>query len=196
MIEQQTTGSRMTTKQYFTQAGAAAAFAVRAHDGQVRTGTQFPYVVHPLGVGQILRECYPLRDDLEAAGYLHDVIEDTDVTYEDLLDRFGQSVADMVMDVTRRRGWRLEDYASNGDVMRLKGADVLDNMLDTLRGLEKGHDVWIRFNAGKGKIDYWDKVIDMVQARLRHEVATGDKTLLMRLDDALYRIRAWERIRP
>jgi hypothetical protein len=35
----------MTPAQHFTNAGAAAAFAVRAHDGQVRTGTQFPYVM-------------------------------------------------------------------------------------------------------------------------------------------------------
>lgn len=171
--------------QHFTLAGAAAAFAVRAHDGQVRTGTLFPYVTHPLGVAHILRELY---DDeiLEAAGYLHDVVEDTDVTEDDILGRFGPDVTFLVMAVTRRQGWSLEQYAYSKDVMRLKAADVLDNVLDTIRGLHKGHDVWSRFGKGKGKTDYWRKVQSLAFRTLSD--ASGpysDADLLGRLARAL-----------
>lgn len=178
MSEQKTTGSAVP-KQHFTLAGAAAAFAVRAHDGQRRIGTTFPYVVHPLGVGQILREFYPDRDDLEAAGYLHDVIEDTEYTYDNIKAGFGERVADLVIAVTRRRGWDLADYADDKDVMRLKAADVIDNVLDTIRGLEKGHDVWSRFSAGKLKVDYWTKITDMVDEALSDD--PDDEPLIDRL---------------
>lgn len=155
--------------QYSTLAGAAAAFAIRAHDGQVRTGTQFPYVVHPIGVAHILREFYPKDETLEAAGYLHDVIEDTEVTFVELELRFGHKVADLVLAVTRRPNWSLDRYAANKDVMRLKAADVIDNVLDTIRGLEKGHDVWSRFRAGRNKVDYWAHISTMVSASLKDE---------------------------
>lgn len=148
-------------KQYTTLAGEAAAFSVRAHEGQVRTGTQFPYVVHPIGVAHLLREHYPDNEYLEAAGYLHDVIEDTPVTLQEIEERFGWPVAYLVNAVTRKPGWKLSDYAADKDVMRLKAADVIDNVRDTIRGLDKGHDVWSRFSAGRGKAGYWMNITAM-----------------------------------
>lgn len=179
----------MTPPQHYTQAGAAAAFAVRAHDGQVRTGTQFPYVTHPLGVGQILRELYPDNDELEAAGYLHDVVEDTDVTIEDIENRFGTRVAVLVGGVTRKPGWHLD--ASSHDIVRLKVADVIDNVLDTIRGLRKGHDVWSRFRKGRNKIDYWQKIEDIaVDALFDNGYAVdADFQLLLRLREAMLEVR-------
>lgn len=155
--------------QHWSLAGAAAAFAVRAHDGQVRTGTQFPYVVHPIGVAHILREFYPGDEILEAAGYLHDVVEDTDFSIDQIEGRFGPDVSYLVAAVTRRPGWKLEHYADVPDVMRLKAADVIDNVLDTIRGLEKGHDVWSRFSAGRRKVLYWHKICDMAWECLKNE---------------------------
>lgn len=156
-------------KQYDTLAGEAAAFAIRAHEGQIRTGTRFPYVVHPIGTGMLLRQYYPDNEALEAAGYLHDVIEDTDVTYDDLIDRFGMEVAYLVHAVTRRPDWNLRFFGPDANVMRLKAADVIDNIRDTVRGLRKGHDVWSRFSGGRNKVLYWRKVATIASQSILSE---------------------------
>ena len=73
----------------------AAKFAERAHQGAHRKGTSIPYIVHPLETALIASM---LTDDEEilAAALLHDTIEDTDVTYEELKREFGTRVADLV----------------------------------------------------------------------------------------------------
>ncbi|MCL1863264.1 MAG: bifunctional (p)ppGpp synthetase/guanosine-3',5'-bis(diphosphate) 3'-pyrophosphohydrolase [Defluviitaleaceae bacterium] len=73
-----------------------------AHEGHIdqRRKTGEPYILHPLSVGIILAE---IRTDLEsiAAGILHDVIEDTDYTMDDIEARFGDDVALLVGGVTK-----------------------------------------------------------------------------------------------
>jgi hypothetical protein len=154
-------------KQYDTLVGEAAAFAVRAHDGQVRMGTRFPYVVHPLGVGMLLRDFYPDHPELEAAGYLHDVVEDTDISIQTISEKFGVVVAYYVECVTRQPGVDLMQNLVDSNVARLKAADLIDNMLDTIRGIEKGHDVWERFSKGRGKINYWRNVTQRIIVTLK-----------------------------
>ena len=72
--------------------------AAKAHEGQMRQSGE-PYIIHPLNVAIILAQ---LELDLETieAGLLHDVVEDTDVTIEDIRAEFGDEVADLVDGVT------------------------------------------------------------------------------------------------
>lgn len=176
---------KATIRQNDTLAARAATFALRAHDGQYRKGTKFPYASHPIGVGHLLRDYYPHNEDLEVAGYLHDVIEDTEYTYMDLFERFGERVAWLVDCVTHRppgwRGginkditWSLEDRMKDPDVARLKAADVMDNVRDTIRGLQKGHDVWSRFRSGERKSTYWQNLSTIVSDRLPGEPIASD----------------------
>lgn len=74
-------------------------FAREAHEGQVRDSGE-PYIMHPVEVARILAE---RRLDAEslAAAILHDTIEDCGVPYEELVKRFGQSVADLVQALTK-----------------------------------------------------------------------------------------------
>lgn len=159
-------GRKASVEQHSTVAARAAAYAVVAHQGQVRKGTQFPYVVHPIGVAHILRQYYPDDEALEAAGYLHDVLEDTDTPESFLRERFGDDVTDLVVGVTNNGNWRLADHLDNPRVLRLKAADTIDNILDTIRGLEKGHDVWSRFGAGRRKVKTWRKHSDLISQHL------------------------------
>ena len=73
----------------------AAVFAARAHDGQVRKGSGIPYILHPMEVASIVST---LTDDEEviAAALLHDTIEDTAVTEEEIRALFGDRVASLV----------------------------------------------------------------------------------------------------
>src|SRR5574342_380805 len=78
----------------------AIALALRAHEAQVRKGDgQLPYAVHPVTVALILSR-YTGDEDTIIAGLLHDTLEDTVVTKEEVERAFGEKVRDMVLDVT------------------------------------------------------------------------------------------------
>ena len=74
-------------------------FAEKAHRGQLRKSGE-PYIIHPVAVAQIIAE---LRLDSEsiAAALLHDVIEDTPATHEEVAEKFGDTVADLVEGVSK-----------------------------------------------------------------------------------------------
>lgn len=74
-------------------------FAAKAHEGQKRSSGQ-PYIIHPLAVAYILLEL-GMDTDTICAAMLHDVVEDTHVTLEEVKKRFGQDVAMLVDGVTK-----------------------------------------------------------------------------------------------
>ena len=94
----------------------AYAYAAAAHAGQVRLSGE-PYLSHPLAVAEVLAE---LGFDAHsvAAGLLHDTVEDTKVTLEEVDAEFGEQVADIVDGVT------LEE----------KGAQIFDAILAVASG--------------------------------------------------------------
>lgn len=73
----------------------AIIFAVKAHHDTERRGKGFPYIVHPLEAVEIVATITP-DQELLAAAVLHDVIEDTDVTVDQLRAEFGDRIADLV----------------------------------------------------------------------------------------------------
>jgi (p)ppGpp synthase/HD superfamily hydrolase len=74
-------------------------FARSRHEGQRRDADDAPFVVHPLEVAILLRDAgYP--DHVVATGALHEVLEDTDVDKDELQERFGPEVAELVEDLT------------------------------------------------------------------------------------------------
>lgn len=73
--------------------------AVRSHEGQLRCSGQ-PYVIHPILVAKIVAELGMDKESVIAA-LLHDVVEDTDLTLEDVTENFGKSVASLVDGVTK-----------------------------------------------------------------------------------------------
>ena len=136
----------------------AISFAMEAHRGTVRKGTERPYILHPIEVLQILSS---MKADagLMAAGVLHDTIEDTAVTLKDIVDNFGADVAALVNGHTedKRQSWFVRKLT---DICELEDADVRLKMLimaDTVSNLrslyadyrEAGEELWLRFNAPK-----------------------------------------------
>ena len=107
----------------------AADYATLAHTGQVRDDGTTPYITHPELVASILTL---VTDDesIIAAGWLHDTIEDTDVTYEDLAAEFGQRIADLVHEVTHivhKKGNYFPRLHTKDGIM-IKFADKLSNL--------------------------------------------------------------------
>lgn len=79
---------------------ASVKFATRAHRNQVRKYTGEPYIMHPLAVAEIVRTVPNHTEEMLVAAVLHDVVEDTDVTIQDICDRFGTVVGMYVEYVT------------------------------------------------------------------------------------------------
>ena len=77
----------------------ALGFAAEAHTGQVRKYTGEPYINHPVEVMNIVRSV-PHTGDMLCAALLHDVVEDCDVTIEEIDALFGCAVRAMVSDLT------------------------------------------------------------------------------------------------
>ncbi len=124
---------------------AAAAFATAAHAsiGQVRKYTGEPYIVHPRAVAALVAQAGG-DDGMVAAAWLHDVVEDTPVTLEDIRDQFGDDIGDLVFwltDISRpadgnRSARKALDRAHNGQAparaKAVKLADLIDNSISIL----------------------------------------------------------------
>lgn len=110
----------------------AIKFATEAHNGQKRKSGD-PYIVHPLAVMKILED-WGMDEDTVIAGVLHDTVEDTEVTLDDIKNEFGESVAFLVDGVTKlskaRSGMRdIDTYLpqTRDNLLRLlvaTGADI------------------------------------------------------------------------
>lgn len=83
----------------------AVDIATKAHAGQLRK-TGEPYIIHPLAVKKILEE-WKMDEDTIIAGVLHDTVEDTDVTLNDIREEFGDTVAFLVDGVTKLSAARM-----------------------------------------------------------------------------------------
>jgi len=139
----------------------AIEFAARAHRHQQRKGTRVPYIVHPLGVAHILidHEC---PQELVIAGILHDTVEDTGVTINELRERFGAKVAALVEGASepdRSDSWEHRkrhtiEYlkTASRDVALVACADKLDNIRSMRRDFARlGDAIWARFNRDREK---------------------------------------------
>lgn len=116
-------------------------FATKAHDGQQRKYSGAPYIIHPVAVSKIVATVKH-TPEMIAAAYLHDVVEDTDVTVDEIEREFGDTVANLVYwltDISKpedgNRSARKEIDAvhySKGpaDAQTIKIADLIDNSLD------------------------------------------------------------------
>ena len=133
----------------------AILFATKAHDGQRRKTDNVEMIFHPFTVGMILQR-EKMDDDTVIAGILHDVVEDTKYSIEDIKNIFGKNVSDKVEEVTENKKleWkeRKEEAIKKIRTASLEGkmiecADKINN-LETLYDLlkERGEAIWNNFN--------------------------------------------------
>jgi len=129
-------------------------YATIAHSSQKRKDGQ-PYITHPVSVAKIAEELWwkvwhkfvrssetaqNIAETITAAALLHDIIEDTDTEYDDLVSEFGRDVADTVYGVTRKQGQNYFEFI-RGIVIEddyyvhiVKIADLEHNMSDLSEG--------------------------------------------------------------
>lgn len=140
----------------------AIVFAVQAHSGMVRKGTATPYILHPLEAAAIVAT---ITNDEEviAAAVLHDVLEDTPVTVNQLTEEFGQRVTAFVSaesenkreEIPAAETWKLRkqetiDALYNEKHLTIKMialGDKLSNVRAIYRDYQAlGDKLWDRFN--------------------------------------------------
>ena len=93
-------------------------FATKAHGSQKRKYTGEPYIVHPIAVSEIVKTVSH-TDEMVAAALLHDVVEDTPVTIQEIETKFGSKVAELV-------GWLTDtSRPENGNRKTRKSIDRL-----------------------------------------------------------------------
>lgn len=136
----------------------AIRFATAAHAGQKRKGSDVPYIVHPMEVLQLLTDMNA-DENLQIAGILHDVVEDTYVTIEQVEKEFGREVSRLVASHTEERGksWCEQKRATieivkkaDKPVQMLIMADKISNLKSMLYDyMEKGEELWERFGSTK-----------------------------------------------
>ncbi len=149
----------------------AVKFAAEAHSGMKRKGTGMPYILHPLEVAVIAGTMTPDPEVL-AAAVLHDTVEDTPVTSEEIRAEFGDRVAMLVEAETedKREGtppsesWQIRKdesldelkNASDPGVSVMWLADKLSNIRSFVRlKEERGDDLWELFNQRDAKKQAW-----------------------------------------
>lgn len=142
----------------------AVAFATQAHRGTERRGKGYPYIIHCMEASSIVAT---ITNDPEmlAAAILHDTVEDTSVTIEEIRKEFGDRVADLVAHETAPlpddAPWRnrkeaqlaqLTQAAYDSKVVAL--GDKLSNMRALAADYKAiGDQLWSRFHAPNGKTD-------------------------------------------
>ncbi|MBR4421570.1 MAG: bifunctional (p)ppGpp synthetase/guanosine-3',5'-bis(diphosphate) 3'-pyrophosphohydrolase, partial [Erysipelotrichaceae bacterium] len=140
----------------------AIRFAASVHKGMTRKGNRQPYIFHPLEVLNLV-SMMTLDDDVLCAAILHDTVEDTDATIEDIEREFGKRVAELVSyesenkrgnvnktDTWKERKQETIDQIRNIDDKSAKMvclADKVSNLRSFHLGLlDQGEDFWNHFN--------------------------------------------------
>jgi len=145
----------------------AAYFAISAHGNQTYDG--YPYYYHLEEVVDILKEFGYTEDKYIISGYLHDALEDTAMSFNDIKERFGIEVAEIVYAVTdelgRNRKERKEKtypkIKANKDAIIVKLADRISNMRNSLLKGHRMSDMYIKEYKGfRGALDTNDYELD------------------------------------
>ena len=148
----------------------AIVFALRAHAGTERRGKGFPYIVHPLEAVEIVATM-TADQELLAAAALHDTVEDTDVTIEQIREEFGEHIASLVeaesdikvTGVSKEESWRIRKQAAIDrlaaaplDAKMVALGDKLSNMRAIARDYsEQGDALWNLFRMKDRKDHEW-----------------------------------------
>ena len=152
----------MVYNRYMDILDKAIIFATKAHSGSFRKGTTIPYIVHPMEAASIVAT---MTDDKEiiAGAVLHDTVEDTDATLEDIKREFGERVADLVSAESENK----REELPSEDTWKIRKQETLDHLknhasieakmitlgdkLSNIRAIYRdyttlGDKLWARFN--------------------------------------------------
>lgn len=159
----------------------AVAFAAKAHDGMRRKKSSVPYILHPMEAAVIVGTMTDDQDIIAAAA-LHDVVEDAGITIEEIEERFGKRVRDLVQSETEDKRadlppastWRIRKEESLSvlkttddiAVLMVWLGDKLANMRSFYRDWKvEGDAMWQRFNQKDAweQAWYYRSIVDLTE---------------------------------
>ena len=149
----------------------AIAFVVKAHDGMRRKKSDAPYILHPMEAAVIVGTMTSDQNVIAAAA-LHDVVEDAGITIEEIEEKFGKRVKELVASETEDKRanlppaetWRIRKEESLTDlkntddigVLMVWLGDKLANMRSIYRDFKvEGNDMWQKFNQKDANEQAW-----------------------------------------
>lgn len=175
---------------------AALEKAREAHAGQIRNGSGgMPYIEHPITVAARLDE-HDYRDEVLAAALLHDVVEDSETTLDELRELFGDEVAGLVGALTddesiesyreRKAEHRERVAAAEPEALAIYGADKLTNVVTLSDAYAReGEAVREEFKVPvELKIEIWEEDLGLLREK------APELPFLDPLDEELSRLRA------
>ena len=148
----------------------AIEFAMVKHAGQKRKGTTIPYITHVIEAMEIVSRMTE-DEEIRVAAVLHDTLEDTETTKEELIEAFGQRVADLVAaesedkrkDLPEEKTWRIRKEETiehlkkaSAEVKMIALGDKLSNIRAMIRDYQViGEKLWQKFNVKDPKQQGW-----------------------------------------
>lgn len=170
----------------------AVTFALHAHEGQTRRGEDMPYVVHPLSVGFLLAR-HGFDDDVVIGGILHDTVEDTHTSLDDIAELFGDVVAELVTTVSHddALSWmeKKQHYIErvrqgNEGAKAISVADKIANAESLLQSyVVFGPELWSHFNAGREKKLWFEHaMLTMLRETWDHPLIDEYEAYVARMD--------------
>ena len=174
----------------------ALQFALIAHRGQTRKGSNAPYLLHPMEAATIVASMTD-NEEVIAAALLHDTVEDTDTTIEEIEEEFGPYITKLVASETEdkrkdrpesetwkeRKAESLKVLMETDDlnIKKLWLGDKLSNMRAFYRLYQKyGNDLWNHFNQKNPKEQKWYyETIEAALVDLEGEAALQEYSVLL-----------------
>ena len=153
---------------------AALAFGADAHDRQLREADAAPFILHPLEVAWLLA-IYGFEDEVTAAAVLHDVLEETGVSCDDLQERFGDHVASLVGVLTenqqiepndkRKAELRRNVHGAQHEAAAIFAADKVSKVRELRIHLSRDPE-FVDDPSAHSKLSHYRESVDMLRSRL------------------------------
>ena len=155
----------------------AEEFAREKHAGQYRKPPMedVPYIEHPKAIVKKLEDVGVADDAILSAAWLHDVVEDCNVNLDEIKQKFGSDIADLVNILTRKRGQDKAEYAqdfyhADRRAQLIKVVDVWHNFQCAIKSKEEFRE-WIDYST-RYFLPLAEKVSPQIYAELMDMVGT------------------------
>jgi len=174
----------------FNDLEKAIYFATIAHQNQKRIKEDIDFIIHPFTVGMMLKDL-GLANEYVISGILHDVIEDTSFSYQDIEKEFGKKVATNVLKVSENKNisdWkeRKKEFIArlkkekDDNILILECADKLHNLLSDYNLFKKiGKEIWKYSSVSYEDIKwYYKNIFKIIKERCNNDLIIRYQNIL------------------